>query len=117
MPTGDNYLVQGSWATKPEYYFALALMRLKIPFQFQFGLWGPRTLRGSVKIDFICYIPYAQPVEILGVYWHTGGLGRDDALRMARIRAYFKREPIGIWEYDLETPDEAYLTARRELRV
>lgn len=117
MPVGNNYFVQGSWATKEEYYFSLALDRLRIPYRFQFGLFGPAGLRGSVKVDFLCFLPFSQPVEILGTRWHTGALGADDALRMARIQAYFKRAPIGIWDYDLETPEEAYLTTRKVLRV
>jgi hypothetical protein len=117
MPVGNNYLVQGSWASKEEYYFSLALDRLRIPYQFQFSLWMGNLRRGGVKIDFLVFIPYRQPVEILGTHWHTGSLGKDDPWRLARIRAHFKRDVIEIWDYDLETPDEAYITARQKLRV
>lgn len=111
-----TYRVEGEKATTPEYYTALALEQLQIPYEFQYVLWGGSSVRGGVRIDFVAYTPFAIPIEVYGDYWHTGQLGSDDRMRNARIMQHFGREVVLIWGTEAETFTETLTTVRRKLR-
>jgi hypothetical protein len=101
-------LVQGkepdSWQ---EVYFANALDKYKIPYIFQYVILQKVWLRGAIAIDFVLYLPFLQPVEIFGRYWHEGSMGVGDKLKLDLERRYFGRETIVIWSDEIETQEMA----------
>ena len=110
-----QFVVHGDSATEPEFFVANALDKLKIPYIFQYVLWGGSYIRGGVKIDFLVKNPFAVPVEIFGNYWHSGQFDGDDKLRMARIRDHFKRDVVIFWGNELETQEMADNIVRQKL--
>jgi hypothetical protein len=115
LPDG-TYLVEGDKATTPEYYTALALERLRIPYEFQYILWGGSQVRGGVRVDFVAYAPFAIPIEVYGEYWHTGQLGADDRMRNARVANYFKHAVEIVWGKDATTFQDALAAVRKALK-
>lgn len=98
--------------SKEEVWVAMALDRLKVPYIYQFDLFGNATVRGGILIDFLVLRPFAQALEIQGEHWHTGELGADDVLRKAIIEA--EGIPVFyLWATDLPTPEAAYTQVRR----
>lgn len=110
-----EYEVQGNDATEPEFFVANALDKMKLPFIFQYELFGGAYIRGGVLIDFLVKAPFAIPVEVFGNYWHTGQFDEDDKMRMARIQDYFKREVVIFWGSELETQEMADKAVREKL--
>jgi hypothetical protein len=105
----ERFRVQGKLATAPEYKISEALTTLDVPFTFQYSLWGGNVVRGGVLIDWVIYNPMARPMEHYESHWHSGALGADDKLRLAKIAHYFGvPEVILIFgdEVDGETPQE-----------
>ena len=111
----DQYIVHNEVATKPEFFAATALDKLKLRFIFQYVLWGGSYLRGGVTIDFVVYNPFPIPVEVFGNYWHTGQFDSDDKMRMARIEDHFKRKIVILWGSELETQEMADKTVREKI--
>jgi len=111
--------IQGQMpGSKEEFYFALALEKLELKFIYQFEIYDGRQRAGGQVIDFLVYTaPMPTPVYIQGEYWHRD---KDlDQYKIARARMYFKGNampPIEIWGKDLQTPEMAYATAKRELK-
>ena len=97
--------------SKEEVWVAMALDRLKVPYIYQFDLFGNATVRGGILIDFLVLRPFTQALEIQGEHWHTGQLGADDRLRKAIIEA--EGIPVEyLWAVDLPTPDATYSKVR-----
>lgn len=113
----EAYQVQGRHASSNEYYVALALERLRLPFIFQFAPFGFTGQRGQYVVDFLVQDPFNLPVEVFGEYWHTGQLGMDDKLRLAVLGNYFHREVLVLWGVDTDTEEEALKTVRKEIGV
>ncbi len=98
--------------SKEEVWVAMALDRLKMPYIYQFDLFGTGSERVSIKLDFLILRPFPIDLEVQGEHWHTGELGADDVLRKAIIEA--EGIPVFyLWATDLPTPEAAYTQVRR----
>jgi len=93
----------------------LALDKLKIPYMFQYIIFGGTAVRGGVIVDFLVWNPFAQPVEVFGEYFHAADLDTEDRFRMARIEEYFGREVVILWGDELSTDEEALETVKEKL--
>lgn len=116
-------LIQGQMAmSKEEWRVALGLMKLKVPFDYQYTVFGGYNIRGGQTIDFLAYtVPLLTPIYVLGEYWH--GVRQSEGelkLAMEAVKIYFHgqaNDPVGLWDYELTTMDQTYLTLRKELRL
>ena len=97
--------------SEDEYIFALALHAEQIEFLYEFGIFGGHRTLGGVSIDFLCWLPFATGVEIIGPYWHRNST--RERWRIAIITSYFGRPPIEI--VTDETTDIA--AARRAIKT
>ena len=107
-----EYVVHDRDASLNEYNVALALDTLKLEYFFQYAPLGFTGLRGQYIVDFLVFVPYEQPMEVYGEYWHTGQLGSDDKLRQAFLEKYFKRPVIILWGVETETEELALAAVR-----
>jgi len=63
-----------------EYYVALALEKLELPYIYQFEIFGGH-LRGGVILDFLVLThPLSTPIFVNGLYWHKGKRAAVDLL-------------------------------------
>lgn len=102
-----------------EWWVALALNRLGIPYTYQYPINGGRT-RGGYLVDFVVYtVPLATMIEPVGNHWHTGELGADDKKRQADVESAMQdicRTPINnLWIPDLLDADTTYNVVRKIL--
>lgn len=102
----------GSWN---EVYFATALDKFEIGYQYQVVIIQQFGLRGSIVVDFVIYNPFQQPVEIFGEYWHEGAAEPEDALKLELERQRFGREPIVIWGSEIDSQEKANDYVQRNL--
>ena len=105
--------------SKQEWWVAKALNRIKIPYQYQYPVYGGRQ-RGGYMVDFVVQtVPLATMIEPIGNHWHTGELGADDKKRQADVEDAMKdiaRIPIiNLWIPDLLDEETVYQTLRRYL--
>ncbi len=116
-PAGDE--VQGQDASDLEWRVAIALDKLKIPYMFQYQLFGGTTRRGGVVLDFLALTsPLSTPIEVMGGYWHRSSMSAEDRLKEALVRQKGTfSEMVYLWESDLQTIADAYRATKRELRV
>jgi hypothetical protein len=115
----SKYSIQGASATMIEWHAALALDRLKLPYLFQYDIGGGRSVRGGIVLDFLVLTsPLSTPLDIRGEYWHQPKQRIEDDLGLALTMARGQyAEPVVIYGAELQTPDQAYATVKRELRV
>lgn len=97
-----------------EVYLAQAMDKLGVRYKFHEAIYRPVGKRGSIIVDFVVYIPFATPVEVMGAYWHSGAMGSDDAMKLIIERVHYGREPIVIDAKEIETPDLAEQYVKRE---
>jgi len=103
--------------SKNEINLAWAFNKLGIDFFYKYDIFGAAMgLRGGIEVDFVL-LPFKQPVELFGEYWHTGQLGTNDRLKLAREFGYFKRETIIFWGNETETKEDALNAARKKASV
>ena len=115
----DEYTIAGSKATDIEYFVAIALEKLHLPFIFQYELMGGRTKRGGIVLDFLVLTdPLSTPLDIRGDYWHQPKHKIEDDLGIALMmsRGNFA-EPVILYGSELQSIEQAYSTVKRELRV
>jgi hypothetical protein len=117
----EDKTIQGSQATSIEYHVAIALDRLEIPYLFQFEIGGGRVFRGGMVLDFLALTtPLSTPIDVRGEYWHQPRQRIEDDLQLALMnhygRGYFA-QPVVLYGASLQTPEQAYSTVKRELRV
>jgi hypothetical protein len=117
-----TYNVHGAKATSYEANFAWALDVLKVPFIFQYQLFGGRRLRGGLILDFLCLtVPLSTGVFVNGDFWHGGEGHQDSTLKQkALIESEMRgsiREVIVLWGQDTETKQAALQAAKRELHL
>ena len=119
VPTNVQYEVQNLDATQPEYYVAVSLDRLKLPYLFQFEVIGGRTRRGGLILDFLVLTdPLSTPVFVNGEYWHSGEQSSEDKLLQAIIGQYPDfAEPVVLWGEQLQTEQDAYSAVKAAFRV
>jgi len=114
MATSVIQTIQGEMPdSKEEYFVALALQKLEIPFDFHVPVGGLPDVLGGMIVDFVVFIPFAEPLEIFGEYWHTGSLGSDDRYRLEVIENHYKREVKIIWGNEADTPEKALQAVRK----
>lgn len=117
----DDYSIQGANATKIEWYVALALDKLEIPYLFQYEIGGGRVFRGGMVLDFLALTsPLSTPIDVRGEYWHQPKQRVEDDLQLALMNHYGKgqfAEPVVVYGAELQTPEQAFSTIKRELRV
>jgi len=95
------------------------LEKLNLPYLFQYELLGGRVFRGGIVLDFLVLTsPLSTPLDIRGNYWHQPKQRVDDDLALAVLMARGAyAEPVIIYGAELQTPEQAYSTVKRELRV
>ena len=113
------FTIQGSKATDIEYYVALALDKLDLPYLFQYEIMGGRALRGGIVLDFLVLTsPLSTPLDIRGEYWHQPKQRVEDDLALAIMMSRGSyAEPVILYGGELQTPEQAFATVKRELRV
>ncbi len=114
-----GYTIQGAKASDIEYFVSLALDKLDIYYIFQYEILGGRTKRGGIVLDFLALTdPLSTPIDIRGNYWHQPKQRVEDDLGLAMMMARGNfAEPVIIYGAELTTPEQAYSTVKRELRV
>ena len=111
------YEVEGSSATKLEYFVSLALDKLGITYIFHYAPYGQRQLRGEFYIDFLCFLPRPTAVEVYGEHWHEGAMKPYDRWRINEIRILLGNEPIILYEDEVNTKEKALETCRLKIGV
>ena len=103
--------------SKEEYWVAKALWRYKLPFRYQWEIYGGTTRRGGLVVDFVVWSPMMTPLLVHGEYWHQGELEGGDKTALIAIANYFKIGPENIpilWAGDAITEDDVYRFVRKE---
>lgn len=113
-------LIQGRPpGSKQELYVAWALNKLKLNYKYQFSVKGGRSRRGGQVIDFMVYtLPLWTPVYVQGMYWHRDAKRNADKLKMNEVKVILRgriKEPLELWEEDLQSAEMALETVRREV--
>jgi len=102
----------------PELYVARGLDKMNLEYAYQYYLGGA-SLRGSQIIDFLVYTdPKPVPLQIQGLYWHTGARAADEALKEADINARMRgtwADVIMIYENECSTEEDAFNTLQEKL--
>ena len=113
-----SYFVQGKKASSYEWNVAQALDKLEIPYFFQFELFGGRSVRGGIIIDFLVLTrPLSTPLWVNGGFWHRGNQTTKDRLQQALVYWIMRGElnrAVIFWDQDCNTPDAALSSVRRE---
>ena len=112
--TSKQYKVQEQDATSYEFYVALALDRLKLPYMFQYQILGGRVRRGGIILDFLVLVPpLSIPLLVHGNYWHRDEMSTQDKLEESIIRQMPEfGELIILWGTDVNTPEKAYASVK-----
>ncbi len=115
----SKYSIQGSKATDIEFYVSLALIKLELDFKFQHPIGGGRGRRGGIVLDFKVFtVPKPTPLDIRGEHWHQPRQQVEDDLFLALgVKQEDYLPPVVIYGGELQTPEQAYSTVKRELRV
>ena len=113
------YITDSSGATKRagslnEYNLALALEAEEIQFLYQFTLFGGARTLGGVAVDFVVWIPFITPLEVIGAYWHQNT--SRERYRSSIIASYFGVEPIEFSEEETEDVGVARSAIKRKLK-
>lgn len=104
--------------SKEEMYVAFALDKLKIDYRFQYEIYGGNDVRGGQVLDFLVYTaPMPTILEVYGTYWHRLEKTQKDAVKEANAKRAFNNQVdyVILWDIDLQTPDMAVSTIRREI--
>lgn len=110
-------LIQGQVPdSKEEWWIAMALNRLGIPYVYQYPVNGGRT-RGGYLVDFVVMTtPLFTMIEPEGNHWHTGELGSDDRKRDSDVENEMQdvaRIPIvKLWIPDMIDEDTTFQRLR-----
>jgi len=108
--------IQGRRAgSREEWRLAQALIERRIPFDYQVSVFGGTRVRGGQVIDFIVYVPFAQPVQVFGAYYHSNYQSGEEWLGLRMIERRYRRPVIIIWDYDLESVEEARQAVRSKI--
>ena len=110
VQVGDEELgtIQGvSPGSKEEWRVAVALSNAGIQFQYQVSIYGGSSRRGGQTIDFVLYVPFAQPLQVFGEYWHESEMDEAERFNLARIQQVYKRPAWVLWGEELQTQQMA----------
>ena len=113
------YITDSSGASKRagslnEYNLALALEAEEIQFLFQFQIHGGHRSLGGIAVDFVVWIPFIVPLEVIGKYWHQNST--RERFRSSLITSYFGREPIEFTEEETENVTNARSAVKNKLK-
>lgn len=112
----DSYGRTKSADSVNEYYLAQAFHKLRQRFIYKYALYGfGAGLRGGIEVDFVL-LPFYQPVELFGEYWHRGQIGADDRLKLQREMLKFGFETIIFWGAETDTYEHALAAARKKIK-
>jgi hypothetical protein len=113
-------LIQGQQPmSHQEWYVAQALWKLKLDFEYQYGINGGQGVRGGQAIDFMVYtVPLPTPIYVQGSYWHRAAKSSTDLLKVEQAKISLRgqaNDPVLIPEEELQDPDMAVATIRRRI--
>jgi hypothetical protein len=120
-PTVQMGLIQGRTPKSHNEWFTwLALNSLGHKAIYQYAVYGNRGVKGEAYIDFLVVttVPLPTPLEVNGVYWHSGQLGARDRLRNININNEHRGQwlPIKyIWGPESETEELARATLLQKI--
>ena len=118
QPYGEEPLglIQGMMPdSKEEWWTAQALWKYKIPFEFQYQIFGGTSRRGGLIVDFLVWNPMATPFLVHGSYWHRNEMDGGDKTALIAIEQHFKKEAIIMWGEDSETKDDVFAFVRKNV--
>ncbi len=75
----------------PEVWIANSLEKYRLVYDYQVSRRGGKTMPGGIVVDFVVYSGIVTAVEFLGVYWHTGRFGINDALKWSYLARVYDR--------------------------
>lgn len=75
----------------PETWIANSLDKYRLVYDYQVSRRGGKTMPGGIVVDFVVYSGIVTAVEYLGVYWHTGQFGINDALKWSYLARVYDR--------------------------
>ena len=101
--------------SKEEGRVARSLEKYKIDYFYQVPIRGGRWVAGGQVIDFIALIPFPQPIQVYGEYWHENQLSTEEHFRLAIVMQEIGREPLVWWGEQLETQEESDFMVQRHL--
>lgn len=108
------HIIKGMQAgSKEEWYTSVALDRLGFEYEYQYQVFGGRSVRGGQVLDFLVFTPGIWTiVDVLGAYWHTGKY--EDRLSIQKVVVEKKWKLIEAWDYDIPSIEKAvsFLRAR-----
>lgn len=118
-PPEELGLIQGMMPdSKEEWWVAQALWKYKVPFQFQFQLFGGRSRRGGLIVDFVVWNPMITPLLVHGNYWHKGELSGGDKTALIAIAGYFnmgvENIPV-LWGSDAQSKEDVFAWVRANI--
>jgi hypothetical protein len=109
-------VIQGkSPRSREEWRVAVALWRFEVRFDYQVWIRGGTRLRGGQILDFLTYIPYPQPLQVFGDYWHRVQLRSEDRFKLAVLRQIYHVEPLVLWGRWLQTQQQTNEAVREVL--
>lgn len=115
---GEIVMVQGRRAgSHNEAYVAAALDKWKIRYDYQVPLVGGTSERGGIVLDFLCYMPWQQPVEVQAGIWHKGARGQYDFLKLAIEENIFKVKVVEFFEHESNSYEAAVRAVKEKLGV
>lgn len=93
--------------SKEEWRVAVALSKRNIEYRYQVPIRGGRSVRGGQVIDFVLQIPFPQPLQVFGEYFHPGELNSEERFKLAIIHQIFGRPAIILWGSKLASQSQA----------
>jgi len=112
-------LVQGLMPdSKEEWWVSQALYRYDVEFIFQWEIYGGRTRRGGLIVDFVVWNPRFTPLLVHGDYWHRGELQGGDKTALIAIASYFnigvENIPI-LWGENSQSKEDVFAWVRANI--
>ena len=112
-------LVQGQMPdSKEEWWVSQALYRYDVEFIFQWEIYGGRTRRGGLIVDFVVWNPRFTPLLVHGDYWHRGELQGGDKTALIAIASYFnigvENIPI-LWGENSQSKEDVFAWVRANI--
>lgn len=97
-----------------EWRVAKALWSMGRSFAYQYPLFGGRSVRGGIVIDFLVEAaPNYIPLEVQGERWHTGQFASDERRRIALIEATLNTTVLFVWENELQSQEAANAAVKK----
>lgn len=104
-------------ASKEEWFCAVVLWKYKIEFEYQVSIRGGRMIRGGQVLDFLVHMPFDQPVQVKGEYWHPGDADAEERWKDAVIEHIYGVPVISLWGGEMDTLEKAEATMKNKLNI